>query len=131
MNLNKIFSKIIEASFYALFIIVPLILTPVNYELFEFNKMLTVYGLTAIIAAAWVGKMIVNKKVLFSRTPLDIPLMLFLLSQILSTIFSLDRHTSIRVIIPVSIVVFYRQFVISLFTTLSLLMLFLLKKASK
>ncbi|MCX6817112.1 MAG: O-antigen ligase family protein [Candidatus Beckwithbacteria bacterium] len=95
MNLNKICSKVIEFSFYALFIIVPLILTPYNYELFEFNKMLTVYFLTVIIASAWIIKMIVNKKILISRTPFDIPLVLFLLSQILSTVFSIDVHTSL------------------------------------
>lgn len=85
----------IADAFYALFIIVPLILTPWNYELFEFNKILAVYALTLIIAAAWVIEMLRQKKLLFSRTPLDIPLLLFLISQILSTIFSIDPHTSI------------------------------------
>ncbi|KKS80679.1 MAG: hypothetical protein UV54_C0001G0029 [Candidatus Beckwithbacteria bacterium GW2011_GWA2_43_10] len=91
----KLLNKIIASAFYSLFIIVPLILTPYNYELFEFNKMLTVYFLTIIISAAWISKMIIQKKILFSKTPFDIPLLLFLLSQILSTIFSLDRHTSV------------------------------------
>ena len=43
----------ITVAFYLLFIIVPLILTPWNFELFEFNKMLTVYALTLVIAGAW------------------------------------------------------------------------------
>ncbi|MDP4031020.1 MAG: O-antigen ligase family protein [Patescibacteria group bacterium] len=85
----------IAAAFYVLFIVVPLILTPWNYELFEFNKMLAVYGLTVIIAALWVIEMIRQKKWLCRRTPFDIPLMLFLASQILATVFSIDRHTSI------------------------------------
>src|SRR3989344_2718845 len=85
----------IAIAFYLLFIIVPLILTPWNYELFEFNKMLTVYALTLIIAGAWIIAMIRQGKILFHRTPLDIPLLLFLASQILATIVSIDRHTSI------------------------------------
>src|SRR3972149_10537896 len=85
----------IAYAFYALFIIVPLILTPWNYELFEFNKMLTVYALTLVIAGAWAVEMIRQKKILYSRTPFDLPLLLFFASQILSTIFSIEPHTSV------------------------------------
>lgn len=91
----KLLNKIIAYSFYALFIVVPLILTPYNYELFEFNKMLAVYFFTIIIASAWIIKCIHQRKILLCRTPFDLPLLLFLLSQILSTIFSIDRHTSV------------------------------------
>jgi len=94
-NWEKICQKIIEYSFSALFIIVPLILTPWNYELFEFNKMLTVYALTAIIVGAWgVKKMILGRRVIFRRSFWDIPLLIFLISQFLSFFFSIDRHTS-------------------------------------
>jgi O-antigen ligase len=78
-----------------LFIVVPLILTPYNYELFEFNKMLAVYFLTIIIAAAWISKMILQKRIIFCRTPFDLPLLLFLASQIISTVLSIDPHTSV------------------------------------
>jgi len=88
-------AKVIAYSFYTLFFIVPLILTPVNYELFEFNKMLAVYALTTIITAAWIIRMIIAKKWLIKRTPFDIPLLLFLASQTLSTILSIDRRTSL------------------------------------
>lgn len=91
----KLLNKIIALSFYCLFIVVPLILTPYNYELFEFNKMLAVYFFTIIIASAWIIKCIHQRKILLCRTPFDLPLLLFLLSQILSTIFSIDRHTSV------------------------------------
>lgn len=84
----------IKTSFYLLFFLVPLILTPFNYELFEFNKMLIVYLLTTIIVVSWLIKMVANKKIICRRTFLDIPLCLFLFSQILATIFSIDRHTS-------------------------------------
>src|SRR3989339_2082563 len=85
----------IAGAFYVLFIITPLILNPWNYELFEFNKMLAVYAATIVIAVAWLIVMVRKKKRLFTRTPLDIPWLLFLTSQILSTIFSIDPHTSI------------------------------------
>src|SRR3990167_116389 len=88
-------NRIIEYSFYALFFLVPLILTPWNYELFEFNKMLTVYVFTIIITAAWAIRMITTPLSGVRRTPFDIPILLFLASQILATVFSIDIRTSI------------------------------------
>ncbi len=95
MNWLKFLNKTIEYSFYFLLFTIPLILTPVNYELFEFNKMMLAYTMTVIIIGAWIGKWIIGGKVEIKRTPLDIPILIFLLSQVLSTIFSIDRHTSI------------------------------------
>ncbi len=57
--------------------------------------MLLVYGLTVVIVGAWVIKSINQKSFIINRTPLDIPLLLFLGANILSTIFSIDTHTSI------------------------------------
>lgn len=87
-------NKIIRYSFYALFLFVPLIFFSNTSELFEFNKMWLSFGLTIIIGAAWISKMIIEGKIILKRTPLDIPLILFLVSQIISTIFSLDSHVS-------------------------------------
>ncbi|MDO8618873.1 MAG: O-antigen ligase family protein [Candidatus Daviesbacteria bacterium] len=87
--------RIIRISFNLLFLVTPLIWTPVNYELFEYNKMMFVYLLTIVITSAWILKMLARKTLLIKRTPLDIPILLFLSSQILATIFSIDQHTSI------------------------------------
>ncbi len=87
--------KILTFSFFALFFLTPLIWTPWNYELFEYNKMLFIYGLTVIILGVWGIRAIREKKLTIKSTPLDIPLLLFLLANILSTIFSIDPHTSI------------------------------------
>ncbi|PJE69312.1 hypothetical protein COU96_00420, partial [Candidatus Shapirobacteria bacterium CG10_big_fil_rev_8_21_14_0_10_38_14] len=94
-KLNPICNRVIEYSFYFLFFLVPLIMTPWNYELFEFNKMLLVYFFTILIVAAWLIKMIADKKFLFKRSFWDIPLVLFFLSQLVSFLVSIDRHTSL------------------------------------
>jgi len=86
--------RIITFSFFLLFFLVPLIMTPWNYELFEFNKMLLVYFLTIVIAASWLIQMIAERRFIFRRTFWDLPLIIFLLSQVLSFVFSIDRHTS-------------------------------------
>ncbi|CAN5267521.1 hypothetical protein BH10PAT2_BH10PAT2_0960 [soil metagenome] len=81
--------------FHLLLLTVPLFFTWVNEELFEFNKIILVYGFTVIIASLWVGRMIVQKKLIWKRTVFDFPIAFFLLSQLLSTIFSINFHTSI------------------------------------
>src|SRR3989337_2541715 len=88
-------AKIITFSFYILFFFTPLFWTASNFELFEYNKMVLVYLLTIIVTTAWLIKMIQEKSLILRRTPLDIPLLAFLLANILSTIFSIDPHTSI------------------------------------
>lgn len=52
------------------------------------------FGLTIIIVAAWITKMVVQKRFFIQRTPLDIPIGLFIISQVIATIFSLDSHIS-------------------------------------
>lgn len=95
---SHLISKIdaaIKWSFYFLFFFVPLAMWPDTYELFEFNKMWVVFGVSLFIFFLWVSKMILQSRIEIRRTPLDIPIALFLLSQIISTIVSIDPHTSI------------------------------------
>lgn len=94
MKLASFFDGVIRWGFYLVFLFVPLIFVGDTSELFEFNKMWLTFILALIIGAAWISKMIVQRKFSFQRTLLDIPLALFLLSQIISTIFSMDRHIS-------------------------------------
>lgn len=87
-------TKTIEYSFYALFFLVPLVFSGDTSELFELNKMWLTFYLTIIISVAWLAKIIIQKRVVIQRTPLDILLLLFLASQIISSIFSLDQQVS-------------------------------------
>lgn len=92
--LVRIADTVLHTSFYILLFIVPFLFYPANSELFEFNKMLATYALAVIIAGAWAIKSVLAGKIIFRRTFLDIPLLLFLVSQIASTYFSIDPHTS-------------------------------------
>ncbi len=91
----NIAQKVIDWSFYALFFAVPLVFSASSSELFEYNKMMLTYGLTIIIVAAWIVKMAQSGKWQIRRTPLDIPIALYLVSHLLSTVFSIDPHVSI------------------------------------
>jgi O-antigen ligase len=64
-------------------------------ELFEFNKLLFIYFSTLTVAFVWGVRMIIEKRIILRRTVLDIPILIYLASQIISTIFSIDIHTSI------------------------------------
>lgn len=94
LHSTKIYNRLIEFSFYLLFFLVPLIMTPWNYELFEFNKIILVYFLTILVVGSWLVKMVLQKRIIFQRTFWDIPLLIFFFSQSLSFLFSIDHHTS-------------------------------------
>lgn len=95
VKLLDLSNKVIKYSFYILFFLVPLVFWKDTSELYELNKMWLTFGLTIVVLASWVVKSIVLKKFYLQKTPLDIPIALFLGSQIISTIFSLDPYVSL------------------------------------
>ena len=88
------YSSIIKYLYYILFFILPFVVLPVNSELFEFNKMLFIYTISTLILGVWLLHCLQENRIIIKRTPFDIPLFLFLGSQIVSTLFSIDQHTS-------------------------------------
>ncbi len=86
--------KLIRWSFYIYFFLVPLTFWGDTSELFEFNKMWLTFIFAIIVGVLWIWRMIAEKRVIFKRTILDIPLVLFIISQLLSTFMSLDTHVS-------------------------------------
>lgn len=90
----EIFDKIIQFLFNCLFFLVPLFFLFNTSELFEFNKMLLIYSFASLIGFFWILKMILAKKIIIKKTFLDFFLIFFLFSQIISTVFSIDPHTS-------------------------------------
>ncbi len=57
--------------------------------------MLVTYALVSLIGIAWLMRMIVEQRFIIRRTVFDIPLGLFVVSQILSTVFSIHPYTSL------------------------------------
>lgn len=86
--------KIIFLLFALLLFFVPIVLWPFTSEVFEFNKMVLVYGLTVLITGSWIIRSIQEGKFVFSRTILDKPLLIFLGTQLIATILSIDPTTS-------------------------------------
>ncbi len=92
--MKKLVDNALTISFYSLIFVTPLILYPYTSEIFEFNKMVFVYAMTVIIAILWVAKSIAEKSIIYRRTILDIPLLIFFVSQLISSIISIDPRTS-------------------------------------
>lgn len=57
--------------------------------------MIFVYLMTLLITAAWIGKILVTKKIIFKHSFFDLPLLILLIAQTLATIFSMHPYTSI------------------------------------
>ncbi len=87
--------NLLEKLFQLLFFLTPLLLSPKSFEVFELPKMLFVYLLTTLIVSTWIIRSIKEQRLIFQKTFLDLPLLLFLTSQLASTFISTDRHTSI------------------------------------
>ena len=85
----------IPVLFNTLFVFIPLIFFKTTSELFEFNKIIVLYIFTTLIVGAWAIKSIRQRKLVFRRTTLDWPIIIYLFVLILSTFFSLDPRTSI------------------------------------
>jgi len=64
-------------------------------ELFEFNKLMLVYIYTILAVAALAGRVVIGGIRLLRPTYLDIPLLLFLIAHLLSTLFSIHPYTSL------------------------------------
>ncbi|MFO0703543.1 MAG: O-antigen ligase family protein [Patescibacteria group bacterium] len=87
------YRKILISLFSALFLFTPLILTSFTSEMFEIPKMLFVYFITGLIVAAYIIYIIIHKKrIQFGAG--HFLLLLFVVSQLLSWAFSIDKHTS-------------------------------------
>ncbi len=87
--------KVMTYLFALLFFLTPLYMSSSTSELFEFNKMLVIYLITGCALSLWVAHMLIAQKFIFRKNILMYPLGLFVLSQIISTVTSIDPHTSL------------------------------------
>lgn len=90
----SVFSKIITFLYYILFFATPLLFYTRTSELFEFNKMVFVYLMTILIFCAWTLKSAFSQKISVRKNPLNTAFIIFLISSVISTFFSIDFRTS-------------------------------------
>lgn len=91
-----LFNKIIRGCIYLLVFLVPIFWLPFSFEAFEFNKLYLIFFLVSLTFFAWLTKMaLIDKEIRFRKTPIDIFVLVFLFLAILSTIFSVDKISSL------------------------------------
>ena len=91
-------SKILEISIrwliYATFVLVPIFFLSVTSEVLDFNKQFLFYLLVTLGILAWFCRAIADKKMELRTTAIDIPLGLFWLFSLISSMVSKDRVLS-------------------------------------
>lgn len=93
-NFSKLLEKLIFIGFNLLFFLTPFIFTWMNQELFEFSKMLFVYFMTIVLVLLWIMRMLNEQRLIIKRSKFDYVILAFLISQVISTVFSLHTRTS-------------------------------------
>ncbi|MFA6551501.1 MAG: tetratricopeptide repeat protein [Patescibacteria group bacterium] len=75
--------------------LMPLFFLPFSFEAFEFGKQNLLWFLTGLAASLWLIKtFVVDKKIVYQRTPIDLPILIFLIFWAISAVFSVDRFSS-------------------------------------
>ena len=93
--MRKILDFLIKLSVYGLVFLMPLFWLPITNEVFEFNKQALLIALTSVALMSWLARMIVvQKKLVFRRTPLDIFVLVFMVVMSVSAVFSIDPISS-------------------------------------
>ena len=93
------FSAIVRAMLnyvpVALSFLMPVFFLATTSEFFEFNKLMLLTVATILLLLAWTYRIIETKKVNFTKSIVDFPILLFTATIILSTVFSINKTYSI------------------------------------
>lgn len=90
----RFFDWIVKASILMVFFGLPIFFTGLNLQGVAFEKQMYFYFWTLLGLVAWAARGVVSESLRIKRTPLDIPIIVFLIAYILSFIFSVDRWHS-------------------------------------
>ena len=93
-NISIISVKIIQIGLVILAFLIPIFFLPTTSEFYNFNKTTLLIVGAFFLFFVWGARMAAELKVQMTRTPLDVPLLLFLGAYILGSIFSLDPVVS-------------------------------------
>lgn len=92
---SKTLSIIIKYYLVGLAFVLPLFFLSFTSEFYNFNKYVLLVGSALILTLLWTGRMVIEGRVKVVRTPMDIPVLIFVGVSLLATIFSTDQLTSL------------------------------------
>ncbi len=94
-SIVKFTQSIILALTIAAAVVFPLFFLPTTSEFFEYNKFFAILIITLLGLIVWAAKMIAEKRTVFTRTPLDAPIIVLGIIFFISAFSSIDQYISI------------------------------------
>jgi tetratricopeptide (TPR) repeat protein len=94
-NIAKSIDKLMSFSLFMIFFGLPLFFTGLAFQGVVFEKQIYFYFWALLALVSWAAKGVILGKMKIRRTPLDIPIVAFWLTYVISTVFSVDRWHSI------------------------------------
>lgn len=80
--------------------LLPFFFTPLTSEFYDTGKLMLLSLVTLTLLLVWGIRVVGENKISLTKTPLDLPLLIFLVVAILSTIFSASPYTSLFGLLP-------------------------------
>lgn len=93
-NFLKLSQNIIFAIGALCAFLTPVFFLPTTSEFFEYNKFVAILILTILAMVVWAAKMVLEKRAVFTRTPIDIPLLIFIAVVFIASFTSIDQFIS-------------------------------------
>src|SRR3990170_5317936 len=87
--------KFINWEIVGLAFLLPLFFLPITVEFYEFNKLILLAVIVTLGALAWALKAVLTGKLGIRRSPFDLPVLVFWLVTLVSTIFSDSQIVSL------------------------------------
>jgi len=94
-NFLKLSENLVFLLVAAAAVISPLFFLPTTSEFFEFNKFTALLVITVLGLLIWAARMVLEKRAVFTRTPLDVPLIVFAAVVFVASAASIDNFISI------------------------------------
>lgn len=122
--LTRFLDGVLKLSIFMIFFGLPLFFTNLTFQGVAFEKQIYFYFWVLLGLVAWVSRGLVSESIKIRRTPLDVPILIFWLAYLLSTIFSVDRWHSFwgffgdpsRGLMSITAVILFYYLVMSNFT---------------
>jgi len=93
---NKIIwdiEKIMGWLIISLAFLLPIFFLPITIDFYEFNKQTLLIVFTSLLLILWLIKMVLNQKLVFRRSPLDLPLLLLMIAFIIASLMTKTHKT--------------------------------------
>ncbi len=94
-NLSALINKAVFSILVAVAVLTPLVFTSFTTEFFETPKLIVLIVAVLVLLVLWSFSWVLEGKIIVTRTPLDIPLLLLLGTVLVSTFLSESRYISI------------------------------------